>query len=370
MKEFNYVPLFHQGINELTDGIEIKASNFCLKNCTSNPRCQSHYKYLLEQNDGNYQCPFGFASTIFSDEENDRYIFTGMRLETIYSAKLADPKCKSNSPKGQLSRNHRRITEKEVLSFVEYYLEYKRGIESHRNLQMFVEDIFHDIRKFNGQIKYKRSILYQKASNSSKKNGQFLDLSQNILAISSFMSLRLNAYDFIYNEELLSATERSSYNIYRIFDKVKHCLKDRASEKSLTIDINSNGQCGDMKAYDCLELLPFILLDNAIKYSEQKSRIIVVITDRTDSCSFSVSSQSPPLSEEEKSQIFNRGFRGKNAQSITDEGLGIGLYTAKKICDLHNGTISVRNESDNSLHTGHNKSSFIMDIHLSKEYNI
>lgn len=269
MKEFNYVPLFHQGINELTDGIEIKASNFCLKNCTSNPRCQSHYKYLLEQNDGNYQCPFGFASTIFSDEENDRYIFTGMRLETIYSAKLADPKCKSNSPKGQLSRNHRRITEKEVLSFVEYYLEYKRGIESHRNLQMFVEDIFHDIRKFNGQIKYKSSILYQKASNSSKKNGQFLDLSQNILAISSFMSLRLNA-----------------------------------------------------------------------------------------------------LSEEEKSQIFNRGFRGKNAQSITDEGLGIGLYTAKKICDLHNGTISVRNESDNSLHTGHNKSSFIMDIHLSKEYNI
>lgn len=32
MKEFNCVPLFHQGINELTDGIEINAPDFCLKN--------------------------------------------------------------------------------------------------------------------------------------------------------------------------------------------------------------------------------------------------------------------------------------------------------------------------------------------------
>lgn len=48
MKEFNYIPMFMQGLNELTDGIEIKASEFCLKNCSSNPKCQTHYTQLLE----------------------------------------------------------------------------------------------------------------------------------------------------------------------------------------------------------------------------------------------------------------------------------------------------------------------------------
>ena len=81
MKEFNCVPLFHQGINELTDGIEINAPDFCLKNCTCNEKCRQHYATLLFKSDGNYQCPFGFASTVFSDSENR--IFDTTRNPTI-----------------------------------------------------------------------------------------------------------------------------------------------------------------------------------------------------------------------------------------------------------------------------------------------
>ena len=56
------------------------------------------------------------------------------------------------------------------------------------------------------------------------------------------MTLRMDAYDFMYNEALLATTEKSGHNIYHIFDKVKHCLKDKADERSVTIHIKSNGE--------------------------------------------------------------------------------------------------------------------------------
>lgn len=375
MKEFNCVPLFHQGINELTDGLEINAPEFCLKNCTNNTKCCQHYTNLFSKPDGNYPCPFGFASTIFSDSEHERYIFTSMRLEDVYSPKLADPKVKAASV-GQVHKNYRRISERELQNFIDYYLEYKSNAEKHRDLQNFVENIFHDIRKFNAQLKTKTYYLYKKANSGAKGTGPFLDLSKTLSAISSYMTLRLNAYDFMYNDALLATTEKSSQNIYQIFDKVRHCLGDKASERSITIDLSCNGQCGEIKAYDCLELLPFILVDNAIKYSDRKTHIMINIKDSPDSCSFSVSSISPPLANGEDIRIFDRGFRGENARKLTDEGLGIGLYTAKKICDLHNGTIEVHQEPIPRFYPGNckefdtNKCLFVMDIRLNKEYTI
>jgi len=366
MKDFNYVPLFHPGLNEITDGLEIKATDFCKKNCISNSKCQQHYQQLFSKENGNYICHAGFVSTVFTDAEGGKYIFTGMRLKGVYNSKLADPKVKLFGSKSKSSSDNKKITAQELASYIEYYLEYKEGIEAYDKLRNFVEDIFHDIRKFNGQLKQKNNRLYNKANSGAKGAGQFLELSQNMSAICSYMSLRLIAYDFTYNEHLLTATGQSSYNIYRIFDKVRHCLKDKAEERHLKIDISCNGECGDIKAYDSLELLPYILLDNAVKYSDSRSHIKVDIQDTPQKCCFSVSSQSPKLQEGESEKIFRRGFRGENARRLTEEGLGIGLYTAKKICEVHNGTINIREMYDSQK----NVNNFIVDIELNKAYNI
>lgn len=53
-------------------------------------------------------------------------------------------------------------------------------------------------------------------------------------------------------------------------------------------------------------------------------------------------------------------------KKITSDGTGIGLYTAKKICDIHNGTISVREVYDPQKKVNN----FVIDIGLMKTYNI
>ena len=51
---------------------------------------------------------------------------------------------------------------------------------------------------------------------------------------------------------------------------------------------------------------------------------------------------------------------------MTEEGLGIGLYTAKRICEIHDGNISATEKYDFQK----NVNNFIIDIQLNKSYNI
>lgn len=356
MKEFNYVPIYRVGLGEITQGIEIHASEFCCRNCSCE-KCQNFYRELLDKEDGQYQCPYGFATVIFSDEFKERYIFTGLRLEKTYNPKLVDPKIKQS--KGDRNK-FRKLTEEEIKKYIEYYIEYKKSVESYSDIKNFVEDIFHDIRKFNAQLKGRSEILCRDSSNHRKLK-KFNGEVQQFRAICAFMSLRLNAYDFMYNEVPMDATEKSNYNVFKIFDKVRHCLNDKAHENGITINIDSKGECGDIVAYDCIELLPYILLDNAIKYSDSKSTIYVDIDENPVRCKFKVTSQSVPLKKEEYEKIFIRGFRGENAKERTSEGLGIGLYTAKKICDLHNATINISQEKGKE-----GKNRFVIDIRIEK----
>lgn len=345
MEDFNYVPLFRQGINEITDGIEIRLPDFCSRNCLHNEKCKEYYKELIDKSDGNYQCPYGFASKVFSDEDGNKYIFTAMRIIGVYSSKLADPKLRNLSRE----KNYRKITEKETDHYSKIFLEYQKKTRAYDELHTFIQEIFHDIRRFNGELKGKSTQLYNKA-NSGGRNGQFLEYAKSIQALCAFTTLRLNAFDFMYNEVPLAATERASYNMYQMFDKAKHCLSAKAEERGIKIKINPNGQCGDIKAFDCIELLPYIFLDNGIKYSNKGSTIYVDVQDSMENCKVEVVSQSLPLERGEQDKIFQRGYRGVQAQKMTSEGMGIGLYTAKKICDIHNAAICVEENEDEVKH--------------------
>lgn len=359
MKEFNYVPIYRMGFNEMAQGIEIKACEFCCKNCATNPKCQQFYKDLVNKGDGEYMCPYGFAVSIFSDQEKERYIFSSLRLAGVYEPKLADPKV--NQTLGN-KLHYRKITQEELAKYKEFYLEYKSGVESYAELKSFIEDIFHDVRIFNAQLKMKGERLCNEVS-TNKKVKKFANEVQSIRAICAFMTLRLDAYNFMYNNLPMNATEKSSYNMFKVFDKVRHCLEERAKKKHILIDIQSKGECGDISAYDCIELLPYILIDNAIKYANNNSCVAVDIDDNPDRCIIRVRSQGIKLERGEKERIFVRGFRGVNAQRCTSEGLGIGLYTAKKICDLHNASIIINEEIDK---VGNNI--FGIDILMKKEY--
>jgi signal transduction histidine kinase len=83
------------------------------------------------------------------------------------------------------------------------------------------------------------------------------------------------------------------------------------------------------------------LLENAVKYADQKSAIKIRGEKVGDGFGISVTSTGLPISQNEKERIFERGVRGTNAQQKVPAGTGIGLYLANRVMRLHEGSIAL-----------------------------
>lgn len=81
------------------------------------------------------------------------------------------------------------------------------------------------------------------------------------------------------------------------------------------------------------------VLDNAIKYSNKNSIINVSVKDYEMFADIIVEDNGIGISENEIEKIFGRFYRGTNV--LEDEGIGIGLYLARKIIEKQNGYIYV-----------------------------
>jgi len=86
-----------------------------------------------------------------------------------------------------------------------------------------------------------------------------------------------------------------------------------------------------------LELMN-ILIENALKYSPQRSRISVRIFERRTMTGFEIKNTGIPISEEKLPHIFDRFYRGDNSRTESGKnGYGLGLAIAKKITEIHHG---------------------------------
>lgn len=336
MKEFSIVPIYRQGMQELSEGIEIKIPKFCNNNCYKSSKCREYYKQIYELNEGVSTCPYGFNSYIFNNN-GEKIIFSCMRIRNYYERKRVDSKIDE-------SDSNRIIELQQIEQYAELYREFDESTKRFDEYYDFIENIFHDVRKYNAQLKAITDKIYHKAEGNSKKFEHFLNQAKSMRSTTWFISLRLNSYDFAYNEEIMSQTIKSSYNIRKIFDKIRHCMKKIIDEKNLRINIETNGSCMDIQAYDSIENLPFILVDNAIKYAPNNTEVNINIEDSVDALRFSVSSIGPVLLAGEDEKIFNRKYRSETAEKLTKDGSGIGLYTAKKICELHKAQIYAKSD--------------------------
>ena len=89
-----------------------------------------------------------------------------------------------------------------------------------------------------------------------------------------------------------------------------------------------------------------ILIDNAIKYSNEKSEIEVSLRKLDKRAVVSVKNAGKALTAEEKNRVFERFFRADESRESTP-GYGLGLSIAIQIAELHKGKLYVETEKIN-----------------------
>jgi signal transduction histidine kinase len=145
--------------------------------------------------------------------------------------------------------------------------------------------------------------------------------------------------DFASNPTLLTSVE---IPVFRRVDKVVRIFRATGNAKRLTITIQGTS-FGQVKGPNVFELIPFAILDNAIKYSPAGQQISVQVAETPKKIEATFSSIGPQIKEDEIEKIFEKKYRGVNAVGSSSVGTGIGLSNAKTLVQDHfGGDIMVR----------------------------
>ena len=95
---------------------------------------------------------------------------------------------------------------------------------------------------------------------------------------------------------------------------------------------------------DTIRMVLENLIDNASKYSEEDTIVHVTVTNNKNTVSITVADEGVGIDQKDASKLFEKFSRIHNPLSTQAGGSGLGLYWAKKIVDLHNGTIEVTSQ--------------------------
>lgn len=126
---------------------------------------------------------------------------------------------------------------------------------------------------------------------------------------------------------------------------ISHTEKQAIAKNiAITSDIaNSTDVRGDTTT---LAELFAILLDNAIKYSDKNTKVQVGAMKRDSHVLVRVQDQGVGISHDDIPHIFERFYRADSSRTKKDAGgYGLGLSIARKLTDLHKGTIAVEKTS-------------------------
>lgn len=86
------------------------------------------------------------------------------------------------------------------------------------------------------------------------------------------------------------------------------------------------------------------LVNNAVNYSGDETRIVVAVSSEDDAVAVQVTDQGVGLSAAEIERIFERFYRVDPARSRQTGGTGLGLAIVKHVCANHGGQIRVWSE--------------------------
>lgn len=131
-------------------------------------------------------------------------------------------------------------------------------------------------------------------------------------------------------------------NIAQIFDDVIRSANTISQSKNVSIKIEKDQDTymilGD---YDRLRQMFFVILDNAIKFSNEYSTIYIKLST-SDKIRISIRDEGIGISKEDLPNIFDKFYKSKLRTNAN--GTGLGLAIAKQIAFKHQATIEVVSE--------------------------
>jgi len=241
------------------------------------------------------------------------------------------------------------------------------AVVEYKRLYSILDGIMHETRRLNSIISSACESI--SASIDAKNYSEASRHAENAFYSSGLISSRLTFADFEINPASISRQQKHSSGVYKKFDKARMILARSAKKRSVQITIQGHSQ-NKIDVLPAFEIVPFVLLDNAVKYSPDGQGVNICVADNPLPgiwIQVIITSIGPLVPTEELPKLVYRGYRGSCASKSNIPGEGIGLYLADALIRLSNGSIEL-SSSQNTQYSINDiaYSNFIVTINFKK----
>ncbi len=140
----------------------------------------------------------------------------------------------------------------------------------------------------------------------------------------------------------------SNANLSAMLDGVITELSSKADAKQIKLDVRKQGDIPSTLVADEERIRHgvFNYIDNAIKYSPEKSTITITLAFQNGKIIYSVKDQGVGLDQFDIQNLFQKFYRSPKV--IKDfQGTGLGLYVVKEFVEAHGGEVYVKSDGVN-----------------------
>jgi signal transduction histidine kinase len=202
----------------------------------------------------------------------------------------------------------------------------------------FVLRLTHDLKShiytIQSLLSVLRSNIYGKLEDTQE---ELMNRAYNrTVLISTFIKDLLNLTEM----QLSDNFEMQEFSISKSVRELEYRLRKNAKAKSIDVNIFIDDQINCICANQfSIEQLLDNLLNNAIKYTNEKGRVGLRLEDKTDAILMQIYDSGIGIPADSISNIYQEFFRAENAKEFTRDGAGMGLSIVQEIVNKHQGKI-------------------------------
>ena len=222
-----------------------------------------------------------------------------------------------------------------------------RSLDSMR--RDFISNLSHELRTPVSVIRANSETLIDSALDDKEQAKIFANaILHNAERLTDMVSSLLDLSRIEYGELKLNFEE---LDLDTFFKTYVQSLQTLSKKKNIDIIYKANHKGKILADSQAFERIMNNLIDNAIKYSENDSKIIIATSNEVDEyIKVIVEDNGSGISPEDKDHIFSRFFRTASARATDNQGSGLGLAIVKHLVNSLNGEVGVQNsESKGSI---------------------
>ena len=139
--------------------------------------------------------------------------------------------------------------------------------------------------------------------------------------------------------------KREPLDLFAVLSEVLEMAREKAREKNIEV-IDGRGAAGALPVLADREAMRSVfdnLLDNAIKYTPAGGR--VTLTAAADGNYVRAADTGIGMTEAEREKLFEEFYRVHNEFTARIPGTGLGLSLARRLVEMHHGSIAVASQS-------------------------